>query len=159
MLYTSLLYNATPIHCTPLPLHPPAQIRRWWCLAWANKKLVPDGQHTHMLQQLDKTSLSLSISLSLSLYIYIYIYSYVYYLFVYFWSGTLVYDVLRHPLLRRPLGQHLRPIFVLRIFKFGVWVKQILKRRRWTFLVHRLIPWRGDFGILTQRFLVWKLLV
>ena len=23
MLYTSLLYNATPIHCTPLPLHPP----------------------------------------------------------------------------------------------------------------------------------------
>ena len=23
MLYTSLLYNTTPIHCTPLPLHPP----------------------------------------------------------------------------------------------------------------------------------------
>ena len=23
MSYTSLLYNATPIHCTPLPLHPP----------------------------------------------------------------------------------------------------------------------------------------
>ena len=23
MLYTSLWYNATPIHCTPLPLHPP----------------------------------------------------------------------------------------------------------------------------------------
>ena len=22
-LYTSLLYNTTPIHCTPLPLHPP----------------------------------------------------------------------------------------------------------------------------------------
>ena len=23
MLYTSLFYNTTPIHCTPLPLHPP----------------------------------------------------------------------------------------------------------------------------------------
>ena len=23
MLYTSLLYDTTPIHCTPLPLHPP----------------------------------------------------------------------------------------------------------------------------------------
>ena len=23
VLYTSLLYNATSIHCTPLPLHPP----------------------------------------------------------------------------------------------------------------------------------------
>ena len=23
MIYTSLLYNTTPIHCTPLPLHPP----------------------------------------------------------------------------------------------------------------------------------------
>ena len=23
MLYTSLLYSTTPIHCTPLPLHPP----------------------------------------------------------------------------------------------------------------------------------------
>ena len=25
MLYTSLLYNTTPIHCTPLRLHPPLQ--------------------------------------------------------------------------------------------------------------------------------------
>ena len=23
LLYTSLLYSTTPIHCTPLPLHPP----------------------------------------------------------------------------------------------------------------------------------------
>ena len=34
---------------------------------------------------------------------------------------------------------NIRPIFKLRISKFGVWVKQILKRRRWAFLVHRLI--------------------
>ena len=29
-LYTSLLHNTTPIHCTPHPLHPPLQsIQRW----------------------------------------------------------------------------------------------------------------------------------
>ena len=33
----------------------------------------------------------------------------------------------------------LRPIFKLRISEFGVWVKQILKRRRWAFLARRLI--------------------
>ena len=34
MLYTSLLYNTTPIHCTPLPLHPPVMNthrRRLFC--------------------------------------------------------------------------------------------------------------------------------
>ena len=29
--------------------------------------------------------------------------------------------------------------YTLRISKFGVWVKRILKRRRWIFLAHRLI--------------------
>ena len=33
----------------------------------------------------------------------------------------------------------LRSVFILRISKFGVWVKHILKRRRWIFLVRRLI--------------------
>ena len=33
----------------------------------------------------------------------------------------------------------IRPIFKLRIFKFGVWAEQILKRRRWIFLARRLI--------------------
>ena len=28
LLYTSLLYTTTPIHCTPLPLHPPAMNTR-----------------------------------------------------------------------------------------------------------------------------------
>ena len=31
-------------------------------------------------------------------------------------------------------------IFKLRISKFGVWVKRIIKRRRWIFLARRLIP-------------------
>ena len=34
---------------------------------------------------------------------------------------------------------YVRPIFELRISDFGIWVKQILKRRRWAFLAHRLI--------------------
>ena len=42
--------------------------------------------------------------------------------------------------------------FKLRISKFGVWVRRILKRRRWVFLARRLISWRGDFGRLTRRF-------
>ena len=33
----------------------------------------------------------------------------------------------------------IRSIFKLRISKFGVWVKQILKQRRWAFLAHRLL--------------------
>ena len=33
----------------------------------------------------------------------------------------------------------IRPSFKLRISKFGVWAKQILKRRRWAFLARRLI--------------------
>ena len=37
------------------------------------------------------------------------------------------------------LGTPLRPIFKLRIYNSGIWVKRILKRRRWAFLARRLI--------------------
>ena len=45
---------------------------------------------------------------------------------------------------RRRIISHLfpisvRPIFKLRIYNLGIWVKQILKQRSWAFLVHRLI--------------------
>ena len=30
MMYTSLLYNPTPIHCTPLRLHPPLMKTQWF---------------------------------------------------------------------------------------------------------------------------------
>ena len=36
------------------------------------------------------------------------------------------------------IPQYIRPMFKLRISKFGVWVKQVFKRRRWIFLAHRL---------------------
>ena len=36
-------------------------------------------------------------------------------------------------------ARRVRPIFKLRIYTFGIWVKQIIKQRRWVFLVHRLI--------------------
>ena len=77
-------------------------------------------------------------------------------------SFALIWDKFR-PLTTRPSRREgrdvsragiVRPIFVLRIFKFGVWVKLILKRRRWIFLARRLISKRSDFGILTQIFLV-----
>ena len=83
-------------------------------------------------------------SISLSLYMYIYIYIYIYICFS-----------------EHPLGDsaHLRPIFVLRIYNFGIRVKRTLKQKRWVFLAHRLISYRSDFMILTQRFLVWQFIV
>ena len=39
----------------------------------------------------------------------------------------------------RQYRQMVRPIFKLRIYNFGVWVKQFLKQKRWAFLAHRLI--------------------
>ena len=47
--------------------------------------------------------------------------------------------LLNHSYLTIAINITLRPIFKLRISKFGVWVKQNLKRRRWIFLVHHLI--------------------
>ena len=39
----------------------------------------------------------------------------------------------------RPQFTAIRPIFKLRIYNSGFRAKQILKRRRWIFLAHRLI--------------------
>ena len=98
--------------------------------------------------------------------IYIYIYTYVcIYIYIYMccYKHQIVVQAKRVKglLPRRSVSSQTpasesstRPLFVLRIFKFGVWVKRILKRRRWIFLVYRLISERSDLGILTQRFLV-----
>ena len=40
----------------------------------------------------------------------------------------------------RALSSFIRPIFKLRVYKFGIWAKRFLKQRRWVFLVHRLSP-------------------
>ena len=40
---------------------------------------------------------------------------------------------------RQGPGSWVRPVFKLRISKFGARVEQTLKRRRWILLVHRLI--------------------
>ena len=37
MLYTSLLYNTTPIHCTPLPLHPPVMNTQLGPMQWGRR--------------------------------------------------------------------------------------------------------------------------
>ena len=47
----------------------------------------------------------------------------------------------------------LRPIFRLRIYNVGIRAKQILKRRRWIFLVHRRISQRSDFGFFDSTIL------
>ena len=76
---------------------------------------------------------STDISISLSLYIYIYIYM--------FFIGLLVHFMfwVDFPHLPGPKPNVLRPTFKLRIYNFGIWVKHILKQRRWAFLVHCLI--------------------
>ena len=46
MLYTSVLHDTTPIHCTPLPLHPPVMNtqalpgRPAWGRAWGHERLA-----------------------------------------------------------------------------------------------------------------------
>ena len=73
------------------------------------------------------------------MYVCIYIYIYIYMLLY------TISNVVTHSWTKEggdssaPHLSTLRPIFKLSISKFGVWVKQIIKRRRWTFLVHRLI--------------------
>ena len=59
------------------------------------------------------------------IYIYISILHHMLYLYIYIYTHTCIL---------------LRPMFILRISKFGIRVKQILKRRRWMFLARRLIP-------------------
>ena len=45
VLYIILLYNTTPIHCTPLRLHPPLQSIHWelplWTKTWADETQGP----------------------------------------------------------------------------------------------------------------------
>ena len=72
----------------------------------------------------------LDILRAICIYIYIYIYTCVYaciYIYVYMYRE------------RERHRSALRSIFKLRISEFGVCVRRTLKRRRWVFLVHRLI--------------------
>ena len=64
------------------------------------------------------------------------------------WNTSLQYFAPPSPACgRSPDGRQgvVRPIFQLRISKFGVWVKQTLKRRRWTFF-------SAPFNFLAQSF-------
>ena len=93
-LYTSLLQNTTPIHCTPDPLHPPLQS-------------IQDRQPAHgrkpgsrMAKSLEKESTSSCVGSNkpitgpqLNWYIYIYIYIQLYiYIYIYtHLKGTSIY--------------------------------------------------------------------
>ena len=96
MLYTSLLYNTTPIHCTPLPLHAPV-INTQVHLAHRGEGRARDAAargpdvrgrrvdiyiYIYIYVERERERLYIYIYLSLSLYIYIYIYIHNY-VFVY----------------------------------------------------------------------------
>ena len=100
------------------------------------------------------------------IYLFMYVYIYIYierererdlyvciYIYIYMSEGPFDLQV------ELSCGTVVRPMFKLRISRVGVWVKQILKRRRRAFSVRRLISERSDFINLTQIFLVWKLSV
>ena len=46
ILYTSLLYDTTPIHCTPLPLHPPVMNTQTYTLFLHWSACPGDGVNT-----------------------------------------------------------------------------------------------------------------
>ena len=70
MLYTSLSYNTTPIHCTPLPLHPPVMNAQERGVSVEGVALVGD------------VCVCVYFSLSLSLHICIYIYTHYIYIYI-----------------------------------------------------------------------------
>ena len=78
------------------------------------------------------------------IYVYIYIYMYTYthmlcvYTYIYIYIYIYIYS--RRIQEKRHIDpRNVGPIFKLRIYNFGAWVKQILTQRRWAFLAHRLI--------------------
>ena len=76
-LCTSLLYNATPIHCTPDPLHPPLQSIQGRQRRAADGSLVGIIYHIVFLCY---------VILHIYIYIYVYIYIYIYmciYIYIY----------------------------------------------------------------------------
>ena len=94
MLYTSCLDNATPIHFTTLPLHPPVM----------NTHTVAKASSNFPEQCLTRRPplRSTYLSLCLSLYIYIYIYTYVHiyiereayaYIHIYIYIHTYIYII------------------------------------------------------------------
>ena len=53
MLATSLLYSTTPIHCTPLPLHPPVvNTHKWRSLDSFRRSRVPPARRWRTLSRI-----------------------------------------------------------------------------------------------------------
>ena len=85
-LYTSLLHNTTPIHCTPLRLHPPlmntqlrydaVQAQRSRSQTARRRVWVSSADFTSPLSLLQVLSAKLWSSPHTDIYIYIYIYMY-----------------------------------------------------------------------------------
>ena len=75
MLCTSLLYNTTPIHCTPLPLHPPlrnVEPYDMFNITMMEWEVLRDSQRP----RLPKTGSFMNVYHIIAMIIYIYIYTY-----------------------------------------------------------------------------------
>ena len=83
MLYTSLLYNTTPIHCTPLPLHPPVMNAQERCDVVDLTVLVvplcklPAGLHYSMICVCMCTYICMYVCICIYIYICIHIHTYI----------------------------------------------------------------------------------
>ena len=84
VLYTSLLYNTTPIHCTLLPLHPPVMSTQPRVYSSCNQETVAAATVTTSLldhfcaNRVSLISLELYILTGECILLYIYIYIYIY---------------------------------------------------------------------------------
>ena len=80
MLYTTLLYDSTPIHCTPLPLHPPVMNTHSCFGGWAQAWLWRRRQRKE--QSFTRCIRLLCVCVCIYIYIYVYthtcIYTYIY---------------------------------------------------------------------------------
>ena len=84
LLYASLLYDTTPIHCTPLPLHPPVmntQIRVYLRFIWERlPRLEP---------RLSRKAPAFYIYIYIYIYTYTYIHTYIHtYIYIYIYIHT-----------------------------------------------------------------------
>ena len=63
MLYTSLLYITTQIHCTPLPLHPPVMNTHIQCTPRAVERIESPQKSAEQINQIKRDGSDFCIAL------------------------------------------------------------------------------------------------
>ena len=80
---TSLLYNATPIYCTPLPLHPPVMNTQMSLVLPARPADRPSARRESGTSAASDSGWIFSLSLYIYIYIYIYIHMYMIHTYIF----------------------------------------------------------------------------